>query len=57
MAGGPKALWAAVEADEDSEELGVREIRKRRPSKKDVVVGIAAIVSVLSLMFGPWALN
>jgi len=42
MAGGPKALWAAVEADEDSEELGVREIRKRRPGPKDVVIGIAA---------------
>jgi N-acetylmuramic acid 6-phosphate etherase len=42
MAGGPKALWAAVEADEDSEELGIREMRKRRPSKGDLVVGIAA---------------
>jgi N-acetylmuramic acid 6-phosphate etherase len=42
MAGGVKALGAAVEADEDSEELGVREIRKRRPGKDDVVVGIAA---------------
>lgn len=42
MAGGTKALWAAVEADEDSEELGVREIRKRRPGPKDVVIGIAA---------------
>lgn len=42
MAGGTKALWAAVEADEDSEELGIHEIRKRRPTNKDVVVGIAA---------------
>ena len=42
MAGGTKALWAAVEADEDSEELGVHEIRTRRPTNKDVVVGIAA---------------
>src|SRR5713101_7300239 len=42
MAGGRKALGAAVEADEDSRRLGVREIRKKRPGKKDVVVGIAA---------------
>jgi N-acetylmuramic acid 6-phosphate etherase len=42
MAGGRKALGAAVEADEDSAKLGVREIRKKRPSKKDVVVGISA---------------
>jgi len=42
MAGGPRALWSAVEADEDSEELGIREMRKRKPTRKDVVVGIAA---------------
>lgn len=42
MAGGRKALSAAAEADEDSAKLGVREIRKKRPGKKDVVVGIAA---------------
>jgi len=42
MAGGVKALAAAVEADEDSQTLGIREIRKRRPGKKDTVVGIAA---------------
>jgi N-acetylmuramic acid 6-phosphate etherase len=42
IAGGRKALGAAVEADEDSSKLGVQEIRKRRPGKKDVVVGIAA---------------
>lgn len=42
MAGGRKALGAAVEADEDSGKLGVREIRKKRPGKRDVVVGIAA---------------
>jgi N-acetylmuramic acid 6-phosphate etherase len=42
MAGGERALAKAVEADEDSRELGQKEIRKRRPSKKDVVVGIAA---------------
>jgi N-acetylmuramic acid 6-phosphate etherase len=42
MAGGLKALGASVEADEDSRKLGVREIRKKRAGKKDVVVGIAA---------------
>ena len=42
MAGGRKALGTAVEADEDSRQLGIREIRKKRPGKKDVVVGIAA---------------
>jgi N-acetylmuramic acid 6-phosphate etherase len=42
MAGGRKALGAAVEADEDSGKLGVSEIRKKRPGEKDVVVGIAA---------------
>ena len=42
IAGGPKALAAAVEADEDSRELGRKEIAKKKPSKKDVVVGIAA---------------
>jgi N-acetylmuramic acid 6-phosphate etherase len=42
IAGGTKALAAAVEADEDSRELGHKAIAKRKPSKKDVVVGIAA---------------
>ena len=42
MAGGRKALGAAVEADEDSRQLGTREIRKKRPGSQDVVVGIAA---------------
>jgi N-acetylmuramic acid 6-phosphate etherase len=42
MAGGVRALSRAVEADEDSRELGVREIRKKNPGKKDVVIGIAA---------------
>jgi len=42
IAGGPKALAAAVEADEDSRELGRKEIAKKKPTKKDVVVGIAA---------------
>src|SRR5437868_8234861 len=42
IAGGETALGRAVEADEDSAELGRRDLAKLRPSKKDVVVGIAA---------------
>lgn len=42
MAGGEKALGRAVEANEDSPELGQRDLSKLKPSKKDVVVGIAA---------------
>ena len=42
MAGGVRALSRAVEADEDSRELGMREMRKKKPGKKDIVVGIAA---------------
>ena len=42
IAGGPEALSAAVEANEDSRQLGIQEIRRKKPSKNDVVVGIAA---------------
>ncbi len=42
IAGGAKALAAAVEANEDSVALGKREIARKKPGKKDVVVGIAA---------------
>lgn len=42
IAGGPRALAAAVEADEDSRELGRKEMAKRKPTRNDVVVGIAA---------------
>ena len=42
MAGGTTALIKAIEADEDSRALGAREIRKKRPNRNDVVVGIAA---------------
>jgi N-acetylmuramic acid 6-phosphate etherase len=42
IAGGPKALSAAVEADEDSRELGREAIAKKKPTGKDVVVGLAA---------------
>lgn len=42
IAGSNRALAAAVEADEDSRELGRRAMAKRKPTGKDVVVGIAA---------------
>jgi N-acetylmuramic acid 6-phosphate etherase len=42
MAGGSKALGAAVEANEDSRALGQKEIARRKPTKNDVVVGLAA---------------
>ena len=42
MAGGPKALADATEASEDDEKLGRDEIKKRKPGKHDVVIGIAS---------------
>ncbi len=42
IAGGLRALEAAVESNEDSSEMGARAIAERKPGKKDVVVGIAA---------------
>jgi N-acetylmuramic acid 6-phosphate etherase len=42
MAGGPKALASAVEVNEDSEELGQQDMARRRPTRKDIVVGISA---------------
>ena len=42
MAGGPAALASAIEGDEDSRELGKREMAKRKPGRNDVIVGIAA---------------
>jgi N-acetylmuramic acid 6-phosphate etherase len=42
IAGGPRALAAAVEANEDSRKLGERAIARKKPGKNDVVVGIAA---------------
>jgi N-acetylmuramic acid 6-phosphate etherase len=42
MAGGPKALASAVEVNEDSEELGQRDLARRRPSRKDVIIGVSA---------------
>lgn len=42
IAGGEKALARAVEANEDSPELGAKDLAKLKPTKKDVVAGIAA---------------
>ncbi len=42
MAGGPKALASAVEVNEDSEDLGQRDIARRRPTRKDIVIGVSA---------------
>jgi N-acetylmuramic acid 6-phosphate etherase len=42
IAGGDKALTRATEVSEDSRAAGRRDLAKRRPSKKDVVVGVAA---------------
>jgi N-acetylmuramic acid 6-phosphate etherase len=42
IAGGEQALANASEASEDSEELGIRDMAIRKPTKKDVVVGLAA---------------
>ena len=42
MAGGEKALSRAAEYNEDSRAAGQQDIAKKRPGKKDVVVGIAA---------------
>jgi N-acetylmuramic acid 6-phosphate etherase len=41
MAGGPKALAASTEASEDDTALAVAEIKKRKPGKHDIVLGIA----------------
>ncbi|HEX3819512.1 MAG TPA: N-acetylmuramic acid 6-phosphate etherase [Candidatus Sulfotelmatobacter sp.] len=41
MAGGPKALGASTEASEDDTKLAVAEIKKRKPGKHDIVLGIA----------------
>jgi N-acetylmuramic acid 6-phosphate etherase len=42
LAGGSRALGAATEASEDSVDLGRAEMAKKKPSRNDVVVGIAA---------------
>ena len=42
MAGGEKALGRATEVSEDSRGAGLRDMAKRRPGRKDVVVGVSA---------------
>lgn len=42
IAGGSRALARAAEINEDSPRLGRRDLAKKRPTKKDVVVGISA---------------
>jgi N-acetylmuramic acid 6-phosphate etherase len=42
MAGGPKALASPVEVNEDSEELGQRDIARRRPTREDMIIGLSA---------------
>src|ERR1700691_2081284 len=42
VAGGPKAVASAVEVNEDSPELGQRDIARRRPTRKDVVIGLSS---------------
>jgi len=41
MAGGPKALGASTEASEDDPALAIAEMKKRKPGRRDVVLGIA----------------
>ena len=42
IAGGDKALGHAAEYSEDSSSSGRKDMAKRKPGKKDVVVGVAA---------------
>ena len=42
IAGGHEALDSATEASEDDEKLGRDEMKKRKPGKRDVVIGIAS---------------
>lgn len=42
IAGGHKACYRAVEASEDNADAGVRDMKKRRVTSRDIVVGIAA---------------
>ncbi len=41
MAGGPKALGASTEASEDDVKDAVAEMKRRKPGKHDIVLGIA----------------
>ncbi len=42
MAGGDRALSHAAESNEDKAELGRRDLARKRPTKRDVVVGLSA---------------
>jgi len=42
MAGGPKALGSSTEASEDDTALAIREMKKHKPGKYDVILGIAS---------------
>ena len=42
MAGGPRALGASTEASEDDTRLALAEIKKRRPGRHDIVLGVAS---------------
>ena len=42
MAGGEKALARSVEADEDSPDLGRRDMARKKPTSKDCIIGLAA---------------
>lgn len=42
MAGGARALAASTEASEDDTELAVSEMKKRKPGKHDIILGIAS---------------
>ena len=42
MAGGPSAMYLAVEGAEDDHEQGARDLRALAPSAQDVVIGLAA---------------
>lgn len=42
MAGGSRALGASTEASEDDTKLAIKEMKKRKPGKHDVVIGIAS---------------
>ncbi len=41
MAGGARALGASTEASEDDTSLAIQEIKKRKPTNHDIVLGIA----------------
>lgn len=42
VAGGEKALGRAREISEDSRSAGVKDIKRRKPARRDVIVGISA---------------